>query len=384
MELLTERRRLTAREDGMKTKHTCSAAIILGLIIALMWSFACADEPTRILSSWKPTQSTPGDLLRSAAFDGNLNEIRRLLANGVNVNCKDEEGWTPLFWAQLGNQPEAVQLVLERGANVDAKDKAGYTALHQAAVAGRDQVMEVLLRYGASVDTVSRKGFTPLMDASAYGRAMVVELLLAGGADPNAMTRDGKSALSVAERNSQRHVAMLLVANGADPNIQRKRLTAALAAINSKNRGPSRVRLAGQLRNPDVLETVVEGPRSSDPGSGLKFVAVQTAPANAGALDPRAFQSVRVRGDKSVQPGRSGQATGEYAIREAVDTWEQLQAKYPDLNQRIRQLSERGISVEKLSAKDPLLKKALGIWQSLQSEHPDLVAQMLSLAGMGR
>ena len=69
-----------------------------------------------------------------------------LQKEGVDVDCKDEDGRTPLSWAAAEGQLEVVKLLLEKeGADVDCKDKYGRTPLWWAAVRGQLEVVKLLL-----------------------------------------------------------------------------------------------------------------------------------------------------------------------------------------------------------------------------------------------
>ncbi|MBI5570704.1 MAG: ankyrin repeat domain-containing protein [Desulfomonile tiedjei] len=384
----------------MNTKRS-SLILMLAVATILVGSVCYAADFTRTLGSRKASQIAPADLLRSAVFEGNLQDIHRLLAQGADANARDDDGYTLLIWAQLGNRPEAVKLLLDRGAEINAPDGGGYTALHQAAMAGRDAIMEVLLERGASVDSRSRNGWTPLMDAAAYGQVVAVECLLAKGADPNAMTKDGQTAFSLADRKGYQHVKVLLVANGADPELQVKMLKGALARISSGYRGPERVRLAGYLRNPDVLESFCTDCQAVGSDVPLKAVSVQAAALNdrlATLCEQQSRAEVRKALVAGRNPGNSAgvgkAATGprtetsvtnaELTLREAVETWDRIQAQYPNADKRIRELQQKGALADRISKMEPLLNKAMGAWQSLQREHPDLAAHLLNLAGISR
>ncbi len=228
---------------------------------------------------------------------------------------------------------------------------------------------------------------------------MAVELLLAGGADPNAISTKGDTAVSLAEKRGHKNVAMLLVANGADPNLQGKRLQAALAKSGSRSAGPTRVRLAGQMRNPEVLESLCHECLSQEADANLRLISGQRPDSHSrlaawcqkrgikNGSETRAFEqaSGNARLSEAVPGTVSGKnGSASYLIREAIATWEQLQAKYPHADKRLRDLSRKGISPDTLARKEPLVQKAMQIWMSLQSEHPDLAAQLLSIAGMSR
>ena len=395
-----EHSRHTCLEGEMKRYGTNLVMTICAMAIVLTMSTSSFSESPRCFSMRQPHKSTPEELLRSAAYEGNIREVQRLLAQGTAVDARDKEGWTPLIWAQAGEQPEVVELLLAKGADINAKDHMGCTALHQAALAGRVLVMRVLLARGAAVENISRAGYTPLMDAALYGRTVPVELLLAHGADPNAVNINGRTAVSLAETKGHRHVALLLVVNGADPHLQGKRLRAALAGLNCRTRGPSRMRLAGYMRNPEVLEDLCQECLSRQTNTQITLVAGEAVDMNGRLAawcrrngvgqgrDARRFP--QDFGDGKVEV-RVPRATGGlqkdssiHLLRQAIETWEQIQAKYPDAHMHMRELLGRGAAVDQLSGKDPLLQKALDIWTTIQREHPELMAHLMSMAGLGR
>ena len=114
--------------------------------------------------------------LLSAARDGKVEEVEKLLNAGVNVNscspATDEvglpgEGYTPLHVAVLvdkdGDGDETmVRLLLERGANVEAKDNDGMTPLELAAIYGRQDVGDLLMSFGANIAEQGTMGQTAL------------------------------------------------------------------------------------------------------------------------------------------------------------------------------------------------------------------------------
>jgi len=319
-----------------------SIVIVLSLLTVLSGSVSHASERSAHYYFGKTFESTPTDLLKSAAFFGNPREITALLAKGVDVNGRDEDGYTPLIWAQLGDRSKAVKLLLDNGADINGQDRAGYTALHQAALAGRERIMKILLARGANVETVSRNGRTALMDAADRGRSAAVKLLLAYGADPKRATERGRTAATMAEQSGHRDVAMLLGGNGADPDAPAKR----------------------------VMET-----RDPTPSASGKATAV--CPAGP-SRDREVLRSAR--DDRPIPEQRGAQEM----LREALETWDDIQAKYPDAEQRLRQFSQKGVPPDKLSQVAPLLTRAREVWQRLQREHPALAAQLLNLAGISR
>lgn len=73
--------------------------------------------------------------------------IRELVALGADPNFANHRGATPLMSAHWG--PETTKVLLELGAEVNAKDKSGYTALKWAKTYGTTEVIKILLDAGA-------------------------------------------------------------------------------------------------------------------------------------------------------------------------------------------------------------------------------------------
>jgi hypothetical protein len=132
--------------------------------------------------------------LHVAAAQGNLNDIRSLVAQGHDVD--QEESFmhsTPLAAAVSANRPEAAALLLELGADPEKKDGKQWAPLHSAVTPQRAscETMEVLLRSGANVDVRDKHLRTPLHRAAQFGKTNAVLLLLKYRADPLAKDENG-------------------------------------------------------------------------------------------------------------------------------------------------------------------------------------------------
>ena len=97
-----------------------------------------------------------------AAYFGEIDVIRTLLANRVDVNTKDRDGNTPLHMAVLGGHTNCVGLLIEKKANVDAVNSEGNNTLHLAVVTAPPDCIKLLLESGAPVNSRNNKGDTPL------------------------------------------------------------------------------------------------------------------------------------------------------------------------------------------------------------------------------
>jgi hypothetical protein len=70
--------------------------------------------------------------LIEAAFLDDADEIKDFFAQGVDVNCRDSEGQTPLMLAAEGGSEVAVRMILTGNAEVNLWDKYGQSALDRA------------------------------------------------------------------------------------------------------------------------------------------------------------------------------------------------------------------------------------------------------------
>ncbi len=104
------------------------------------------------------------DTIWDAAKNGDLAAIERHLQDEADINGIDlASGQTPLVWAALVGQLEAVNWLLQNGAAVNGRTKDGGTPLHAAAFLGRVQVAKLLLQHGADPEAKNNNGDTPRM-----------------------------------------------------------------------------------------------------------------------------------------------------------------------------------------------------------------------------
>ena len=157
--------------------------------------------------------------IQTAARKGNLKEVERQLALGVNVNSRHFfTRDTPLIEAAYNGHVEIVKLLIDRGADVNLKGEAWYGPLHAAAMGGHAEVVKLLLDNGADVNIFHQD--KPLHCAAKNGHIEVAEMLLARGADINAKGMSEQTPLGTAVSNQQVEMVKFLLSKGADVNIR--------------------------------------------------------------------------------------------------------------------------------------------------------------------
>ena len=103
------------------------------------------------------------DLSQAIVTDAKVEEVERLLSEGVDVNSKGALGDFPLAQAALLGKWRLVAILLDAGAEINAKGKHGRTALHQALQLGHHEVAALLLKRGADPMIADDLGNTPEM-----------------------------------------------------------------------------------------------------------------------------------------------------------------------------------------------------------------------------
>ncbi|MFH1038870.1 MAG: ankyrin repeat domain-containing protein [PVC group bacterium] len=173
--------------------------------------------------------------LQKSASKGDLTKVNELIADGGDVNVRDDEGWTPIYHALQNNHAAVVEALLENGADLNVRDPNGQTPLSLAVVYSGIETVELMIAAGAAVNVADSLGRTPLHNAAIKGRPEIVALLLWQGAEINPQNDLGWTPLDAAVRHRHPVVVAVLLENGAigysyevrEDFIKEKRLTAA-------------------------------------------------------------------------------------------------------------------------------------------------------------
>jgi len=162
--------------------------------------------------------------IQGAAYGGDIEAVKEVLAAGADVNTKDRVGRTPLHSAAGEGHKEVVKLLIAEGADVNAKldGDGGATPLHSAAGEGHKEIVELLVAEGADVNAQNGGGSTPLHEAAYGDYKEIAELLITAGADVNAGDKI-ITPLHYAAQYGDKEIVELLVAKGANVNAKNKR-----------------------------------------------------------------------------------------------------------------------------------------------------------------
>uniref|UniRef100_A0A8D2ZNF1 Ankyrin repeat and sterile alpha motif domain-containing protein 1B n=1 Tax=Scophthalmus maximus TaxID=52904 RepID=A0A8D2ZNF1_SCOMX len=139
---------------------------------------------------------------------------------GLNVNCTDSSGYTPLHHASLNGHRNVVLKLLQFEASTNVSDSKGCFPLHLAAWRGDVDIVQILIHHGPSHCRVNQQNHereTALHCAAQYGHSDVVSVLLQELTDPTMRNSQQESPLDLAALYGRLQVVRMLVS--AHPNL---------------------------------------------------------------------------------------------------------------------------------------------------------------------
>lgn len=189
-----------------------------------------------------------------AAEQGNLNQLKTLLTQDIDINISDHQGRTAIILASLNQHYECVSLLITAGVDINKQDRIcrnpfllsclnndvkllqlllaakpdlnrltrfGGVGLTPACEKGHLEIVKILLtKTDINVNHTNFVGWTPLLEAIVLNdggptQQAIVELLLKHGALPHLTDKYGKTPLELAREKGYEEIARLLIAAGA-------------------------------------------------------------------------------------------------------------------------------------------------------------------------
>jgi len=118
-----------------------------------------------------------------------------------------------LFTAIDNGQVETVRAMIKQGVDVNWRLRRGGAPLMSASAKGNLEIVRMLIASGAFVNAISQDGTTALLLASKYGHGDVVRVLLENGAEYN-HDRVGLSPMTLASENGHMNVVAIFMKMG--------------------------------------------------------------------------------------------------------------------------------------------------------------------------
>lgn len=165
------------------------------------------------------------DLGTQAVFRNDIQELRRLIDDGYNVNASSTYRMTPLLWAAGLGRTDCVRLLLQAGADTSLPGSDSRTALIRAAGYGHAGCLQLLLTApGINPNQCDEDGETPLGHAAYAGHTECVrKLLKAPGIEVNKANMLGETPLFLAAMQGNTSCVKVLLEHPAiNPRIKDK------------------------------------------------------------------------------------------------------------------------------------------------------------------
>ncbi len=155
--------------DGMEPIHWAAARGDPGIIDLLVEKGASFD----VIDS--RFNQTP---LIIASIAGNESAVQRLTYYKADMNVRDSDGKSALFYAIVRNHPAVVNQLLKAGADPDVREsKGGITAVSIAAYMNHPTILSALIDAGADVTKQDYQGLAAMDWAAFGGNIQTVEIL---------------------------------------------------------------------------------------------------------------------------------------------------------------------------------------------------------------
>jgi ankyrin repeat protein len=131
-----------------------------------------------------------------ASMSGDPDAVSLLLSRGAKANPRPSaSGDSPISEAVTFGRAEVVRALIAAGAKIDLVESTGINLLHWATITNRASVIPELARAGVDIDAIDEHGFTPLMYAATidFGDTTTLEALLAAGASRDIRNGQGRT-----------------------------------------------------------------------------------------------------------------------------------------------------------------------------------------------
>jgi hypothetical protein len=94
------------------------------------------------------------DLLHAARY-GILEKLASEIANGIDINMRNPDGWFALLMSVYHGQTEAVKFLIGKGADVNQVGRRGNSAIMLAGQGAHQQIKKLLIESGADITAVN-------------------------------------------------------------------------------------------------------------------------------------------------------------------------------------------------------------------------------------
>ena len=207
-------------EPACQNDHREDVRGVFGWAFGLGPSGSTAAPPPAVPASSLPLAH---DALYSAVWRGKTEQVRTLVAGGLNANVRTSDNDPLIHEAVWRNHAAIVQILADAGANVNATDSDGDPVLHSAVWPNHAEIVQILADAGANVNATDSDDDPVLHEAIWRNHARVVQILVDAGADVDAKDSDGDPLLFEAAWRGGTEIVRILVKAGVDVNARDSR-----------------------------------------------------------------------------------------------------------------------------------------------------------------
>ncbi|MCU0428139.1 MAG: ankyrin repeat domain-containing protein [Candidatus Kapabacteria bacterium] len=175
-------------------------------LLALLLNIFCAIS---LLAQSSQINTEANKQLLAAALHGNVQDIKRSMALGAEVNCRDSLGNTPLNLVAKLSYFKLVKYFIEQGAEVNIANNAHITPLHWGVEYNNVRIVKLLLERGANINARDGIQETPLHYAGWTGNIESAKVLLQHGANPYTRNNTGVTPLDLSIRQEHKELEQL-------------------------------------------------------------------------------------------------------------------------------------------------------------------------------
>jgi ankyrin repeat protein len=167
-----------------------------------------------------PTQpNMVNKALAYASIYGNLEIVKFILSQGVEIDGKVAYGGTPLLRAMEVDNNDIAEYLIKSGADVNIPNAFGISPMVGSAISNNINLMDLIITHGGDINkahkmTVStgygELAFNPIQWAIVKNNKESVENLISAGASLDVKTSDNESLIELAKKRSSPEIASLI------------------------------------------------------------------------------------------------------------------------------------------------------------------------------
>lgn len=140
---------------------------------------------------------------------GNIAELKKCIADGIDVNTRHQMGWTALQTAAINQREDVIKILLDNGADINAGDN--FVNVYKTAMEKGLHSLDVLMKREEEFsdrlnNRATFKGFTALHYAVLADSKACVKALLDGGANPTIENEAGYRAVEYTKEGEIREM----------------------------------------------------------------------------------------------------------------------------------------------------------------------------------